>query len=67
MPAEVVATEQLGHTVAVRMLTSMGQRVVATRTGVPPRIGTVRDVGFRPDRVHHFDAVTGHARHHPTP
>lgn len=64
--AEVVTTEQLGHTVAIRMRTALGQSVVASRPGVPPQIGTVIDVGFRPDRVHLFDAVTGLARHHPS-
>jgi multiple sugar transport system ATP-binding protein len=65
LAAEVVTTELVGHTTSVLMRTVAGEQVACTVTGVPPRIGTVVDVGFRSDRVHLFDAVTGAALHHP--
>lgn len=64
--AEVVASEHLGYTTAVRMRTAAGLPIVAARPGVAPRLGTVLDLGWRPDRIHLFDAVTGAAIHHPS-
>ncbi len=63
--AEVVRTESLGHTTAVTMRTATGDPLRCTVAGVPPRPGTVVDAGFRSDRIHLFDAVSGDALHHP--
>ncbi len=63
--AEVVTTELVGHTTSVMMRTIAADDLACTVAGPPPRIGTVMDVGFRSDRVHLFDAVTGAALHHP--
>lgn len=63
--AEVVRTELLGHTTGVEMRAQTGDTVRCTVAGVPPRPGTVMDVGFRADCIHLFDAVTGTALHHP--
>jgi ABC-type sugar transport system ATPase subunit len=65
LAAEVVMTELVGHTTSVTMRTVAGETVACTVAGPPPRIGTVVDVGFRSDRIHLFDAVTGAALHHP--
>lgn len=63
--AEVVTTELVGHTTSVMMRTIGGEQLVCTIAGPPPRPGAVVDAGFRSDRVHLFDAVTGAALHHP--
>lgn len=67
LTAEVVTTEHVGYAAAIRMRTVAGLPLVATGPGARPRVGTVLDVGFRSDRIHLFDAVTGTAIHHPSP
>ena len=63
--ATVASVETRGHVTSIVTHTDMGQPIMFTVPRVPPRVGTVVDLGFRGDRLHLFDALSGAALHHP--
>ncbi len=63
--ATVARVETHGHLTSVMTNTELGQPITFTVPQIAPRVGTVVDVGFRNDRIHVFDSLSGAALHHP--
>ena len=63
--ATVRKIETRGHLTSVIADTATGQPITFVVRGAAPRVGAVVDIGFRSDRIHLFDALSGAALHHP--